>query len=109
MVRRLLERRNFEVLLAGSVAEALAVASRQPIDLVISDIGLPDADGYSLMLQLSGTRPGLLGIALSGYGAESDLAKSREAGFAEHLTKSVSIENLDRVLKRSGSRALESP
>ena len=107
-LRRLLERRNFEVVTAGSVAEALAVANQGVIDLIISDIGLPDADGYSLMRQLRVSRPGLLGIALSGYGAESDLAKSREAGFADHLIKPVSIENLDRVLKRLGCRDLKS-
>ncbi len=108
-LQRLLDRRNFQVVSAGSVAEALEVANRHAIDLVISDIGLPDADGYSLMQQLRTARPGLPGIALSGYGADSDLAKSLEAGFAEHLTKPVSIEHLDRVLKRLGSRAPESP
>ena len=40
------------------------------------------------------------GIALSGFGTEEDVARSRKAGFAEHLIKPVNVENLDAILKR---------
>jgi PAS domain S-box-containing protein len=95
---RLLTRRGYEVVCAGSVAEALERASEKTYDLVVSDIGLPDGDGYSLMTRL---RDGydLSGIALSGYGMEQDIARGRAAGFTEHLIKPVSVQALDRALQ----------
>jgi CheY-like chemotaxis protein len=65
---------------------------------VISDIGLPDGDGYTLMTELRLAQPDLIGIALSGYGMEEDLYRSRAAGFATHLIKPIQIGDLERVL-----------
>ncbi|HYD83578.1 MAG TPA: ATP-binding protein, partial [Opitutus sp.] len=94
----LLQRRNFEVLPAGSLTEALALAERGGIELIVSDIGLPDGSGYDLMERF-GKVQGVKGIALTGYGTEQDLALSEQAGFAAHLTKPVRIEALDEALK----------
>jgi CheY-like chemotaxis protein len=94
---RLLTRRRWEVLTAATVAEARALASNQVFNLLISDIGLPDGNGYDLMVELR-ERHGLKGIALSGYGMEEDLARSRQAGFLAHLTKPLSVESLDAAL-----------
>jgi CheY-like chemotaxis protein len=93
----LLTRRNYKVLSAVSVTEARALARQNHFDLVVSDIGLPDGDGYSLM---SGLRDefGLKGIALSGFGMEQDVAKGKTAGFIAHLIKPVRVESLEKVL-----------
>jgi len=93
----LLRRRNFTVFAAGSVAEARSLAATEAMDLVISDIGLPDGTGFELMTELK-TKYGLKGIALTGYGMESDLRLSKEAGFVSHLIKPVRIQTLDEVL-----------
>ncbi len=93
----LLRRRNYRVVSAGTVAEARAVAERERLDIVISDIGLPDGTGFDLMADLK-VRFGLPGIALTGYGMENDLLRSREAGFVMHLTKPVRIQMLDEAL-----------
>ncbi len=98
-VARLLARRGYEVEAASTAAEALRLAGEARFDLVISDIGLPDADGYGLMKQLS-ERHGLRGLALSGYGMEEDIARGRAAGFVEHLTKPIDIRKLEAVLVR---------
>jgi CheY-like chemotaxis protein len=95
---RLLTRRNYEVVCAGSGAEALAAAAQQKFSFVISDIGLPEQDGYSLMKQLR-QRHGLKGIALTGYGTRDDIASSETAGFVAHLTKPVSISTLERAIE----------
>jgi PAS domain S-box-containing protein len=95
---RLLARRGYEIVGAGTVTEALDRASEISFDLVVSDIGLPDGDGYSLMNKLR-DKHGLTGIALSGYGMEQDIARGRAAGFTEHLIKPVNIDSLDRVLR----------
>jgi CheY-like chemotaxis protein len=93
----LLTRRNYEVVAAPSVAEARAIASREKFDLLISDIGLPDGNGYELMAELH-SRHRLVGIALTGYGTERDVSRSHAAGFVTHLTKPVSVQALEGAL-----------
>jgi signal transduction histidine kinase len=94
----ILARRSYQVVSASCLAEARAAADVESFDILISDIGLPDGDGYQLMTELS-HRKGLVGIALSGYGMEKDLTRSHAAGFLTHLTKPVGIEALDRALR----------
>ncbi len=98
VLENLLRQRGHRVVGTGTVAGALKLAGRQDLEFVISDLGLPDGSGYELMKKLS-TDYGLRGIALSGYGAEQDVAKSREAGFVEHLTKPVTYEMLERAIQ----------
>jgi CheY-like chemotaxis protein len=78
-----------------------AVATR-PADVAILDIGLPVMDGYELARQLraidgwASTRF----IALTGYGQESDRARSDAAGFIGHLVKPVALDTLVRAIER---------
>jgi CheY-like chemotaxis protein len=80
---------------ADTVAAALAEAESSVFDLVISDLGLPDGSGLDLMNRL---RP-LPGIALTGYGMEEDVKKTREAGFIAHLTKPVDVGQLEATIE----------
>lgn len=72
-------------------------------DVVILDIGLPGMDGYEVARILRG-RYGvsLVLIALTGYGQEDDRRRTKEAGFAFHLTKPVSITDVESVLTKLG-------
>jgi PAS domain S-box-containing protein len=90
-----------EVTVAATSAEARAAAEREAggFDLVVSDLGLPDGSGQDLMRELS-RRYGLHGIALSGYGMEADIRRSREAGFECHLTKPVNLETLETAIQQ---------
>lgn len=97
-MKRLLERLGYEVQVADSMRSALA-ASDQPFDLLISDIGLPDGSGLDLLRELLHRGP-MKAIALSGFGMEDDIRKSKDAGFAEHLTKPVNFEHLESVIER---------
>jgi CheY-like chemotaxis protein len=100
----LLRRQGHEVLTASTVHAALALAASNQIDLVISDLGLPDGSGVDLMLKL--TRDyGLRGIALSGYGMEEDLVRSRQAGFIAHLIKPIQFEQLNHVIRQVSQAA----
>jgi signal transduction histidine kinase/ActR/RegA family two-component response regulator len=99
VLTRLLRSRGHDVTAARTVAEALKAAQAAEFDLVISDIGLPDGNGLELMRRLRATRP-LPGIALSGFGMDDDVRKSREAGFREHLTKPVDFDSLEATLLR---------
>jgi CheY-like chemotaxis protein len=100
----LLNALGHRVTLAGSIAEALAAAEHAaPIDLVVSDLGLPDGNGQDLMRELI-RRYGLRGIALSGYGMEEDLRKSREAGFERHLIKPIDAEVFKAAIRQVARR-----
>ncbi|HYG64090.1 MAG TPA: ATP-binding protein, partial [Thermoanaerobaculia bacterium] len=97
----LLRCQGHQVIVARSVAAALgAVESEGAIDLVVSDLGLPDGSGLDLMRELAGRR-GLRGIALSGYGTDEDVRRSLAAGFAEHLTKPVDFHTLKEAILRA--------
>ncbi len=71
---RLLTRRGHTVDIAHSVKTALEIAGQHRFDVVLSDLGLPDGNGFQLMEQLR-ERHHLRGIALSGYGMESTRRK----------------------------------
>jgi PAS domain S-box-containing protein len=94
---RLLSALKHNVVSAHDAASALKQASKATFDLVISDIGLPDESGLELMKKLK-SRHRLRGICLSGYGMDEDIARSRAAGFLEHLTKPINFERLEAAI-----------
>ncbi|MFL6293791.1 MAG: ATP-binding protein [Thermoanaerobaculia bacterium] len=87
---------------AGLEAAAAEIGSGAGIDLLISDLGLPDGTGMDLMREL-GSRYGLRGIALSGYGSEDDVRRSLEAGFSRHLTKPVNFRALEAIIHETAA------
>lgn len=102
---RVLQRRGFDVLAAGSVAAAVKQFSANAPDLVICDIGLSDGTGWDLMKKLHQQGP-VRAIAMSGYGMDHDVQKSREAGFVRHLTKPINISSLESTI---AATLLEAP
>lgn len=84
---------------SANVATAKHLATENQFDLVISDLGLPDGSGVDLMWHLH-HEYGLKGIALTGYGMEEDLTRTREAGFAAHLVKPINFEQLEAAIPR---------
>jgi PAS domain S-box-containing protein len=96
-----LEKRGHAVRTASTLAGAMRVLEERglDLDLLVSDIELPDGDGHELMaaLRLQGSVPG---IALSGFGTSDDIDQSLAAGFAEHLTKPFEFQVLDQCIQR---------
>jgi CheY-like chemotaxis protein/nitrogen-specific signal transduction histidine kinase len=99
VLRRILHSAGHVVTVTAGVATAKAVAARNQFDLVISDLGLPDGSGLDLMRHLRAEH-NLSGIAMSGYGMDEDVGLSKDAGFAEHLTKPVDWEHLQAAILR---------
>jgi signal transduction histidine kinase len=91
---------GYEVRTADSVEAALRVLGQESFDLLVSDIGLPDGSGEDLLRRLRNKGLVLPSIALSGYGMEEDIARSRGAGFQIHLTKPVSPEDLQTAIEQ---------
>lgn len=99
ILHRLLERGGYAVETANDVAGALALAASTRFDVLVSDLGLPDASGVELMQRLR-SQSAIKGIAMTGYGMEEDLRESRLAGFEEHLVKPVDLPQLQRAIAR---------
>ena len=82
----------------------LALKSLQELtpDLIISDIGMPEVDGYTLMTQIRKLPQGtnILAIALTAYAGEMDRQRSSNAGFQHHLAKPINIPELINVITR---------
>jgi CheY-like chemotaxis protein/nitrogen-specific signal transduction histidine kinase len=97
---RLLRSFGHEVKAVDSVAMALQAAATATFDVMLSDIGLPDATGYDLMRQIRDHHR-IPGIALTGYGMEDDLRRSRDAGFVDHVVKPVTLAQLQAALARA--------
>jgi CheY-like chemotaxis protein len=95
--RMILAQKGHSVETAATGGEALILAGQQPFDLVISDLGLPDFSGIELMTILR-DRYSLRGVAVSGYGMDEDIQRSKAAGFDYHVTKPADPGKIDRLL-----------
>jgi PAS domain S-box-containing protein len=93
LVAELLQHCRAHVLTAGSSDEALEIAAREPLDLLVSDIGMPGEDGFRLLERLRGLPPAsnarLPAMALTAYARPEDQQRTREAGFQAHCAKPV--------------------
>lgn len=103
IIGKLLQRLGHRVAMAHCVADAIALSASRPFDLLISDIGLPDGTGIDVIrhIRKSSDMPA---IALSGFGMEQDIARSLDAGFAEHIIKPVDFARLREAVTRVGSK-----
>lgn len=97
----LLQEEGYEVRTERSARGALT-ADLANIDLLISDIGLPDVSGLDLVRQLQ-ARGFLPAVALSGYGTEADILASKNAGFGAHLTKPIDFASLLEAIREVGA------
>ncbi|MDB6151706.1 MAG: multi-sensor hybrid histidine kinase [Chthoniobacteraceae bacterium] len=95
---QLLKKRGYEVCSTRSVATALEAAEQFNFDVLVSDMGLPDGTGNDIITSLTIKRP-VFGIALTGYGMESDIQQSSAAGFAHHLIKPADLKQLDELIQ----------
>jgi len=102
VMSRLLQAAGHTVHVADTVASALAAASANKIELIISDIGLPDGTGIDLIMEIR-KNSDVPAIALTGFGMDEDVAKCMQAGFNDHLTKPVNLQKLEMVIRQLGS------
>ena len=103
-MKMLLTRLGFEVLAAENMTDALRIAEEQHFDILLSDIGLPDGNGLELLKKIRARR-NVPALALSGFGMDEDIDRSREAGFADHLTKPVSMDRLQAAIAQLEAEA----
>jgi PAS domain S-box-containing protein len=99
---RLLTHFGHNVVTADNVGRAMAIMASNNIDAVLCDIGLPDGSGYEVAAQAR-ANGGIKAIALTGFGTEQDVQRSKEAGFDFHLVKPINFQELQTVLDQSSA------
>ena len=103
-----LERCGADVMAAGSASEALAVLSEQRPDVLVSDIGMPGEDGYSLIRrvrELPAEKGGRIpALALTAYARAEDRLRALSSGYQAHVAKPVDPAELVITVARLGRR-----
>ena len=98
---------GYRVRVAFDGPSALRVAEEMHPTIALLDIGLPVMDGFELARRLreNDALEDIKLVAITGYGQETDRARSREAGFDAHLVKPVDLEHLEQLLQELSSAA----
>ena len=102
LLARLLRASGHQAELAHDGPTGLEAAISNPPDVVLLDIGLPGMDGFEVarrLREIEGPNRALL-VALTGYGRDDDIRRSREAGFDHHMVKPVDPQALSDLLAR---------
>lgn len=96
LIRNALERAGAGVREASGAAEAIELFAAEDVDVLVSDIGLPDRDGYQLLRELRGTEAGgrLPAVAVTAYVRPEEQRRASEAGYQLHLSKPVRPDEL---------------
>jgi PAS domain S-box-containing protein len=105
----MLELMGHDVRIAYNGAQALQIAHRFSPQVAMIDIAMPDMDGYAVLRSLR-AMPKLentLFGAMTGFGSESDFARTQEAGFEAHLLKPVDLASFEALLARAMKRGLD--
>ena len=98
LIRRVLSQSKAVVFVAASAADALEVLAREKLDVLVSDIGMPDVDGYQLIrtvreqLKLDGTE--LPAVAVTAYARSQDRTRAMLAGYQMHIAKPIEPQEL---------------
>jgi len=100
-----------EVLLAHGGLAALELGARASADAFILDIGMPDLSGYEVARRIRAEPWGkrILLLAVTGWGQAEDIARAKQAGFDEHLTKPVDMTQVASILLRYLGTARSEP
>ncbi|MEH1913269.1 hybrid sensor histidine kinase/response regulator [Nostoc sp.] len=97
-----LEQYGAQVTEVDSAHDALNILMQTKFDLLISDIGMPDMDGYTLIRQIRKQSPDrgreIPAIALTAYAGESDRQQALAAGFQQHISKPIELEVLIQAI-----------
>ena len=110
LLSTLFDREGAQVRTASSASEALERAVERRPDLVVSDIGMPDTDGFEFLRQLKGLEglDDVPAIAISGYAGEDDRARALDVGYLALIPKPIDVEDLFGVINSVVQPAISS-
>jgi CheY-like chemotaxis protein len=111
LVREVLREHGAEVHVAASAAEAIEKFAVVRPDVIVSDIGMPDVDGYALIRRIRALPPDAGGrtpaVAITAYARAEDAQRAFVAGYQMHVTKPVEPAQLATVVANLGGRCLD--
>jgi signal transduction histidine kinase len=90
---------GYRVLAAANGREALEILSEEEVDVVLTDVVMPEMGGKALLDRLRAAEPALKVIAMTGHVVEKDVEKLQGAGFEAALPKPFSVEELERAVR----------
>ena len=96
LIERFIVERGGQSVMAKGAAEALQVLANERVDIIVSDVGMPDIDGYELIRRVrkSSAAPNIMAIALTAYARAEDRQRALLAGYQMHLAKPVDPREL---------------
>jgi PAS domain S-box-containing protein len=100
LLRVVLEGAGASVNTASSARVALEKSATRRFDLVVSDIGMPEMDGYAFMRSLRQRHPDVPAIALTAYARAEDAERAHQAGYQHHIAKPVDADELVAIIER---------
>lgn len=105
MLEELLKVSGANVTSATNGADALRLAQENEFDVILSDISMPEMDGFEFLQKLREIdgRQHIPVIAITGFGRTGDIERARAAGFYSHLTKPLNLAVLAEVLQQLGT------
>jgi PAS domain S-box-containing protein len=108
MMSTALTRRHATVTAVSSAGEALKAVQTSRPDVLVSDIAMPDEDGYGLIRKIraleDGTQPVLPAVAITAYAKEEDRSRALSSGFQAYLAKPVELTELVSVVAKAARR-----
>jgi PAS domain S-box-containing protein len=105
-LKRALAHNGHEVAVADNVADAKAIFAAGTFDLILCDVGLPDATGLDFIKHVRASS-NVPAVALTGFGMEADMKECLDAGFNVHLTKPINLQRLHLVIQELTAGAQE--
>ncbi len=103
LVKTILKRAGAEAVMASSAQEAFELLQSFTPDVIVSDIGMPDENGYELMRRVRRTHAAashVPAMALTAWGREEDRREALESGFQDHMAKPVDARELEAMVLR---------
>ena len=97
LLRRLLSQEGRQVTIVGSGQEAIRVAQEIPVDVLVTDLKLPDIDGLAVLERILQIDPKVIGIVMTGYGSIDCAVKAMKAGAFDFLDKTVRQRSRHRL------------
>ncbi len=100
MLMEILQIDDHDVVSAGSGKEALELLERQPVEIVFTDLGMPEMSGWDLSQEIKKRYPDIRIIMITGWGMQLDTTKAEESGIEKIIPKPVTCDEILRTVRQ---------
>ena len=106
-LNRLLSKEGYAIVTSSGAVDALEEVGKEPFDVVITDVKMPEVDGVSLLKSLKVMNPRIKVIMMTAYGDVDSYLASMNLGAVEYLMKPINFDELKKILGRLTNEADE--